>query len=178
MQASARTAAAATVPARGAAPTPQSQSQSQRSGRADAKMGVLLAWISALLCLLGAASALDNGLGKTPPLGWSSWNYFANHINESVILDMADAMVSTGLAEAGYEYINIDAGYLTRPRDASSRLRVNAAKFPSGIRHLADQIHAKGLKLGVNAYLKLAVNGIRAVYMRMTYLTGRGAGVH
>lgn len=109
----------------------------------------LLAGVPALLCLLGAASALDNGLGKTPPLGWSSWNYFANHINESVILGMADAMVSTGLAKAGYEYINIDAGYLTKPRDASSRLRVNAAKFPSGIRHLADQIHAKGLKLGV-----------------------------
>ena len=88
-------------------------------------------------------------------------NYFANHINESVILEMADAMVSTGLAKVGYEYINIDAGYLTRPRDPSKRLRVNSQKFPSGIKHLADRIHAKGLKLGV--YTDLGVGSCGTV---------------
>ena len=74
---------------------------------------------------------------------------------------MADAMVSTGLAKVGYEYINIDAGYLTRPRDSSERLRVNSQKFPSGIKHLADQIHAKGLKLGV--YTDLGVGSCGTV---------------
>ena len=65
-------------------------------------------WLLALLSLFSSTAGLDNGLGKVPPLGWSSWNYFANDINETVIMEMADAMVSTGLAKAGYTYINID----------------------------------------------------------------------
>jgi hypothetical protein len=66
-----------------------------------------------LLLLLTAASlshALDNGLARTPPLGWSTWNYFATQINETLLVEMADAMVHTGLAKAGFEYINVDAG--------------------------------------------------------------------
>ena len=100
--------------------------------------------------------------------GHSCRNYFANHINESVILDMADAMVSTGLAKAGCEYINIDAGYLTRPRDASNRLVVNKQKFPSGIKHLADRIHAMGLKLGV--YTDLGVGSCGTVSTRPAFV--------
>ena len=57
-------------------------------------------------------------------------------------------MVSNGMAAAGYEYINIDAGYLTHERDAvSKKLVVNPAKFPSGMRHVSDYIHSKGLKV-------------------------------
>jgi alpha-galactosidase len=62
---------------------------------------------------------------------------------------MADAMVSTGLAKAGYQYINVDAGYLTHTRDSTGKLVVNKEKFPSGMRALADHIHSRGLKLGV-----------------------------
>ena len=105
--------------------------------------------------------------------GGSCRNYFANHINESVILDMADAMVSTGLAKAGYEYINIDAGYLTRPRDTSKRLVVNSQKFPSGIKHLADRIHAMGLKLGVYTDLGVGSCGTVSTYSRFP-----SAGLH
>ena len=64
-----------------------------------------------LLCTAASLShALDNGLARTPPLGWSTWNYFATHINETLLVEMADAMVHTGLAKAGFEYINVDAG--------------------------------------------------------------------
>ncbi len=112
------------------------------------------------LPLLLAAAPLSSA-GCAAVAGGSCRNYFANHINESVILDMADAMVSTGMAKAGYEYINIDAGYLTRPRDASNRLVVDSHKFPSGIKHLADRIHAMGLKLGV--YTDLGVGSCGTV---------------
>jgi hypothetical protein len=61
---------------------------------------------------------------------------------------MADAMVSTGMAKAGYTYTNIDAGYLTRPRDsATSKLVVDKSRFPSGMRAVADHIHSKGERL-------------------------------
>ena len=87
---------------------------------------------------------------RTPPLGWSSWNYFANNVSERLILDTADALVSTGLAAAGYTYLNIDAGYLMKERNATTHeLIVDASKFPRGIRALSDEIHAKGLQLGV-----------------------------
>eukprot|EP00040_Diaphanoeca_grandis_P029462 m.172584 g.172584 ORF g.172584 m.172584 type:complete len:478 (+) comp31695_c1_seq1:172-1605(+) len=102
-----------------------------------------------LAVTVAPTEGLDNGLGRTPPLGWSSWNYFANHINETVFEEMADAMVSTGLAKIGYTYINVDAGYLTKQRDVNGKLVVDKTKFPSGMRHLSDYIHAKGLKLGV-----------------------------
>eukprot|EP00052_Salpingoeca_macrocollata_P011922 m.92005 g.92005 ORF g.92005 m.92005 type:complete len:455 (+) comp18261_c0_seq3:3-1367(+) len=104
----------------------------------------------ALVFLLAAPSLqLDNGLGLTPPLAWSSWNFFANGVNESVVLETADALISTGLRAVGYEYVNIDAGYLLHSRDASGHLQVNPEKFPHGMKFVADQLHAKGLKLGV-----------------------------
>ena len=65
-------------------------------------------------------------------------------------MEMADAMVSTGLRDVGYEYINVDAGYLQHDRDPTTgKLVVNKARFPSGMRKLADYIHSKKLKLGV-----------------------------
>ena len=112
-----------------------------------------------LLLLTGALGAVSGALGaplttsssaRTPALGWSSWSYFATAINESLILDMGDAMVETGLARLGFEYINVDAGALVRGRDnATGKLQVNNERFPRGMRYLADELHAKGLKLGV-----------------------------
>ena len=87
----------------------------------------------------------DN-LAMTPPMGWSSWNKFAEHIDDRTIRAMADAMVSTGLRDAGYRYINIDDGWQGK-RDASGALRPNA-KFPD-MKALADYVHARGLKLGI-----------------------------
>ena len=86
---------------------------------------------------------------QTPPtMGWSSWNTFALNISEEVIKGQADAMVSTGLKDAGYEYINIDDGYWDG-RGEDGHLRLNTKLFPSGMRSLVDYIHAKGLKGGI-----------------------------
>jgi alpha-galactosidase len=69
--------------------------------------------------------ALDNGLGATPPLAYSTWNFFQTDINETLIHQLADGLVSTGLAASGYRSLNIDAGYLIHERDAQGRLQVN-----------------------------------------------------
>ncbi len=85
---------------------------------------------------------------KLPILGWSSWNNFRVHINEQLIKSQADAMVWSGLYAAGYRYINIDDGYFGG-RDSSGNLIVDKAKFPSGLKHLVEYIHSKGLKAGI-----------------------------
>lgn len=61
-----------------------------------------------LFLLLTSILALDNGLGKTPPMGWNSWNRFGCNINETLIRQTADLLVSTGLAAKGYKYLNLD----------------------------------------------------------------------
>lgn len=88
-------------------------------------------------------------LAQTPPMGWNSWNFFeCERVNEQVIMDMADAMVSTGMNELGYEYIVIDDCWQIA-RDKEGIIIVDSVKFPSGIKHLADYIHNKGLKFGI-----------------------------
>lgn len=87
-----------------------------------------------------------DGLAATPPMGWSSWNKFADHIDDKTIRAMADAMVSSGLRDAGYVYVNIDDGW-QGPRAADGSLRPNA-KFPD-MKALADYVHSRGLKLGI-----------------------------
>jgi len=85
-------------------------------------------------------------LAPTPPMGWSSWNKFGEKIDDATIRAMADAMVSTGLRDAGYRYINIDDGWQST-RDADGRIRPNA-KFPD-MKALTDYVHARGLKIGI-----------------------------
>ncbi|XP_044465610.1 alpha-galactosidase-like [Mangifera indica] len=92
---------------------------------------------------------LDNGLGRTPQMGWNSWNHFQCKIEENLIRATADAMVSSGLAAVGYEYINIDDCWAELNRDSQGNLVPKASTFPSGIKALADYVHAKGLKLGI-----------------------------
>jgi alpha-galactosidase len=87
-------------------------------------------------------------LGATPPMGWNSWNTFGCDVSETLIREMADALVSSGMQEVGYEYVNIDDCWMDG-RDSSGQLRWNANRFPSGIAALADYVHAKGLKLGI-----------------------------
>eukprot|EP00054_Salpingoeca_dolichothecata_P019291 m.119815 g.119815 ORF g.119815 m.119815 type:complete len:432 (+) comp23198_c0_seq1:161-1456(+) len=102
-----------------------------------------------LLCFLNCALALDNGLGHTPPMGFSSWNYFLLDVNETVIREVASKMVSLGLRDLGFEYVNIDAGYLEHERSSSGQLVVNQQKFPGGLKNLSDWLHSQGLKMGV-----------------------------
>ncbi|MFI1770899.1 glycoside hydrolase family 27 protein [Thalassobellus citreus] len=90
-----------------------------------------------------------DGLAETPPLGWNSWNTFRTDINEQLVKDIADKFVELGLKDAGYEYIVLDDGWMSKERDANGNLIADPVKFPSGIKALADYIHAKGLKFGL-----------------------------
>ncbi|RZC75193.1 hypothetical protein C5167_050678 [Papaver somniferum] len=92
---------------------------------------------------------LKNGLGSTPQMGWNSWNHFQCNIEEKLIKETADAMVSTGLAAVGYNYINLDDCWGELNRDSQGNLVPKASAFPSGIKALADYVHSKGLKLGI-----------------------------
>ncbi|MFZ1086916.1 MAG: glycoside hydrolase family 27 protein [Terracidiphilus sp.] len=82
----------------------------------------------------------------TPPMGWNSWNYFADKVTDKNIRDSADQIVSTGMRDAGYIYVNIDDTW-EGERDASGVLHTNA-KFPD-MKALADYVHSKGLKIGI-----------------------------
>lgn len=88
----------------------------------------------------------SNGLATTPPMGWNSWNHFGITINDSIIRTIADAMVNTGMAEAGYEYIVIDDGW-EGGRDENGNIYPNS-NFPD-MKALADYVHSLGLKLGI-----------------------------
>jgi alpha-galactosidase len=93
--------------------------------------------------------ALDNGLAKTPPMGWNSWNKYAcKGINEKVVRETADAMAGNGMKDAGYQYVVIDDCWQTG-RDQAGNIVADAERFPSGIKALADYIHSKGLKFGI-----------------------------
>ncbi len=85
---------------------------------------------------------------KPPIMGWSSWNNFRINIDEEMIREQTDAMIESGLSDAGYSYINIDDGYFGG-RDTLGFLLADRTKFPSGMKDLADYIHSKGLKAGI-----------------------------
>jgi alpha-galactosidase len=88
----------------------------------------------------------DNGLVRTPPMGWNSWNKFAGRVNDQVVRAAADAMVASGMAKAGYIYVNIDDTWQGE-RDSKGRLQPNR-KFPD-MKALCDYVHSKGLKIGI-----------------------------
>jgi alpha-galactosidase len=88
----------------------------------------------------------DNGLARTPPMGWNSWNKFAGRVDDAAVRGMADAMVSSGMRDAGYVYINIDDTW-ELGRDANGNITSNK-KFPD-MKALADYVHSKGLKIGI-----------------------------
>ncbi|MCU1258922.1 MAG: Alpha-galactosidase, partial [Bryobacterales bacterium] len=88
----------------------------------------------------------NNGLAKTPPMGWNSWNKFAGRVTAEDVKGMADAIVSSGMKKAGYIYVNIDDTW-EGTRDAQGNITTNK-KFPD-MKGLADYVHSKGLKLGI-----------------------------
>ncbi|XP_048438309.1 alpha-galactosidase-like isoform X1 [Pyrus x bretschneideri] len=92
---------------------------------------------------------IANGVARTPPMGWNSWNHFHCNISEATVKTIADALVSTGLAALGYNYVNLDDCWAERNRDSSGNLIAKSSTFPSGIKALADYVHAKGLQLGI-----------------------------
>jgi len=119
-----------------------------------------LFWILMHVWLFIPVNSLDNGFTK-PPMGFNPWNCFgtganghqvlpgSHPYNDSVIRQVADAIVSTGLRDAGYKYINLDCGWSTGFRSKNGSFQVNMTRYPYGIKNLADYIHSKKLKFGI-----------------------------
>jgi alpha-galactosidase len=112
-------------------------------------------WIVSLLVVVaGTAIAVGQGqpawmeIARTPPMGWNSWNKFGCNVSETLIKEMADAMVANGLKDAGYQYIVIDDCWQVS-RDKNGTIVPDAQRFASGMKALADYVHARGLKFGV-----------------------------
>ena len=108
--------------------------------------------LTALIVLLTNITPVQaqkfEGLADTPAMGWNSWNKFACNIDENIIKGIADQMVETGLRDAGYIYLNLDDCWHGE-RDSLGFIQADPVKFPSGIKALADYVHARGLKLGI-----------------------------
>jgi len=95
-----------------------------------------------------ARAALDNGLARTPPMGWNSWNHFRCNVSEQLIKETSDAIVASGMRDAGYRYVVIDDCWQVA-RDAAGTLVADSTRFSHGIKALADYVHAKGLGFGI-----------------------------
>lgn len=108
-----------------------------------------------LLCLVFPLSIFaqqnfeKKNIALTPPMGWNSWNTFrCDGLTEQLVKDIADQMATNGMKEAGYQYINIDDCWQIG-RDKNGVIIVDSVKFPSGMKHLIDYVHSKGLKFGI-----------------------------
>ncbi|MFL9484945.1 glycoside hydrolase family 27 protein [Chitinophagaceae bacterium LWZ2-11] len=125
------------------------------------------------LLFLSVSNLLLAQKSNAPIMGWSSWNNFRVNINEQLIKEQADAMITSGLYDAGYRFINIDDGYFGG-RDSSGKLLVNQKKFPSGMKSLTSYIHSKGLKAGI--YSDAGKNTCGSIYDKDNY--GVGSGIY
>ncbi len=106
---------------------------------------LLFVAIALMHCSIKAQS---QPLALTPPMGWNSWNLVESEVSDPLIREIADAMVSTGMRDAGYQYFIIDE-FWVGGRDATNHLFPDRERFPHGIKALADYVHSKGLKLGI-----------------------------
>lgn len=102
-----------------------------------------------ILVLILAVNSLDNGLGRTPPMGWNSWNHFGCKINETIVKQTADLLISTGLAAKGYKYLNIDDCWQISRNETTKEIIPDSTRFPHGMATLADYAHSKGLLFGL-----------------------------
>ncbi|MEI7908068.1 MAG: glycoside hydrolase family 27 protein [Verrucomicrobiota bacterium] len=106
--------------------------------------------LAALLTASVAAQTSNQAAGR-PPMGWNSWNWFGKQeINEGIVEGVIDAMATSGLKEAGYEYVVVDGGWRNKDLGPDNELLADPGKFPHGIKALADHAHARGLKLGLH----------------------------
>jgi len=126
-----------TAPGRNGAPGPEMVAH-----RAPAGEGAY----PARLPLPALHKVADNGLARTPPMGWNSWNKFHGRVDDAAVRGIADAMARNGMKDAGYVYVNIDDTWQGE-RDAEGNIHANR-KFPD-MKALADYVHSKGLKLGI-----------------------------
>jgi len=112
---------------------------------------------------------------KTPLMGWASWNNYHINIDEDIIKKQADFMVSSGMQDAGYTFINIDDGFFGG-RDSLGNLIAHPKRFPSGMRNLSDYIHSKGLKAGI--YSDAGINTCGSYWDKDTISVGSGMYGH
>ncbi|MBD0734818.1 NPCBM/NEW2 domain-containing protein [Streptomyces sp. CBMA29] len=107
--------------------------------------------VTAQIAAAPPAAALDNGLALTPQMGFNNWNSTGcgSQFNEAMVKGIADLFVSQGLKAAGYTYVNLDDCWALPSRDASGNLVADPARFPDGIKNVADYVHSKGLKFGL-----------------------------
>lgn len=98
--------------------------------------------------LAQSSNPVTASMANTPPMGWNSWNKFGCKVSEQIIREMSDAMVASGMRDAGYQYVNIDDCWQVS-RHPAGDIVADPVKFPSGIKALADYVHAKGLRLGI-----------------------------
>jgi len=114
---------------------------------------VVMMVIAIAVCVTSNGYSADSSLGielaPVPPMGWNSWNAFKKDIEEDKIKAIADAMVSSGMRDAGYTYLVLDDAWMASERDKDGRLTADPEKFPSGMKAIADYIHSKGLKFGI-----------------------------
>jgi alpha-galactosidase len=113
---------------------------------------VLIALAAVLSWPSPAPRTLDNGLARTPPMGWNSWNQVRCHdLTEQVVRDAADALASTGMRDAGYHYVVVDDCWQAPARGADGALLADPARFPGGMAALAAYVHSRGLRFGIYA---------------------------
>jgi alpha-galactosidase len=118
------------------------------------RMTRAIAFLLPLLLLTGAAAVFapdavsPSRLALTPPMGWNSWNRFGCNVSEQLIRETADAMVRSGMKDAGYEYVVIDDCWQVS-RDRDGNILADPQRFPSGMKALADYVHGRGLKFGI-----------------------------
>jgi alpha-galactosidase len=107
-----------------------------------------LALFLTLLCIPSKLHALDNGLARTPPMGWNTWNKFACNVSDTLVRGAADALVSSGMKDAGYRYVVIDDCWQVS-RDHDGNIVPDPKRFPNGMKAVADYVHSKGLLFGI-----------------------------
>ena len=107
------------------------------------------------ICFVVLINGLNNGAAETPPMGWSTWNYYERNFNESTFYNAVDVMISSGMKDVGYQYVNVDGGWWARNGTSKSLIRnatgyttYSKVKYPNGIKKLINYIHENGLKYG------------------------------
>lgn len=129
--------------------------------------------LSAFFTLHSSLFTLSTVAQQLPIMGWSSWNTYHVNISEELIKKQADAIVSTGLKDMGYTYINIDDGFYGT-RDAQGKMHQHPTRFPNGMRVVSDYIHSLGLRAGI--YAEAGNNTCGSIYDNDS--NGVGAGLY
>jgi alpha-galactosidase len=111
--------------------------------------GAVALALGAFVLIVTPAAALDDGLARTPPMGWNSWYTAHCSVTEKVAMRNAHALVDSGMAALGYDYVTVDGCWEAKKRDSKGRLAADPERFPSGMAALGRRIHALGLRYGI-----------------------------